>query len=80
MLDGLTLLLGQGDGLVPHEQGNCAQRQDQRRDREQDDFCLSFIDSMGQFYVESVIRAYVVVRRRVRSAALVRAFRVANTA
>jgi hypothetical protein len=37
LLDGFALLAGQSDGLMPHEQGNRAQRQDQRRDREEDD-------------------------------------------
>ncbi len=37
LLDGGALQLRQRNRLVPHEQGNGAQGQDQRRDRQEDD-------------------------------------------
>jgi hypothetical protein len=43
LLDRGALLLGQQFGLVAHGQRDRAQRQDQRRDGQENDFCRNFI-------------------------------------
>ena len=42
LLNGGALLLGQGDGLVPHGKCNGAQGEYERRDGQEDDFLSEF--------------------------------------